>query len=70
MTTPTVIELIRNGNSVENRIEPARHARHASAPMRPSPSTSRRHAANRRAAPHLQLASPPAEPTPGLPLAA
>jgi hypothetical protein len=47
MTTPTVTELIRNGNPVEERIEPAP-----------------------RVAPHLRLASPPAERTPSLPLAA
>jgi hypothetical protein len=70
MTTPTVTELIRNGNPVENRIEPARQASPASAPMPPSPSTSRGSAANRRVASHLRLASAPADHAPGLPLAA
>jgi hypothetical protein len=70
MTTPTVTELIRNGNPVQDRIEPPGHAQRASAPMAPSPSTSRPNAANRRAVSHLRLAVSPAEPAPSLPVAA
>ena len=70
MTTPTVTELIRNGNPVEGRTEPARAARTASSQPAPSPSTDVRSVEGRRAGSHLQVAAPPAGRAPRLPLAA
>jgi hypothetical protein len=80
MTTPTVTELIRNGNAVESRTAPARPGPRlarppAPAPARapapaPAPAISVLGGEDRRAGSQRRDVSPPAERTPVLQLAA
>lgn len=70
MTTPTVTELIRNGNPVTGETEPAHRAAHAPRPVASPASTDLSTSEKRRAGSHLRVAAPAADRAPSLPLAA